>query len=176
MAILTALPCPTRTLPDPRTATVRGGHPIYKCMQEKGTPLQTDPVHPSTPLSLTLGAPLPFTLSQTPPVRTRLAVPAHMVRGGFIPLVPRGQNRGTRVGRVGLGGGGAMGRGGGTSAFRRRGFRSAGGDRKSIGNRLPPSGTLHGAPERGRGEGGGVMTLVFETTVVESRFNFTGDK
>ena len=42
-------------------------------------------------------------------------------------------------------------------------------------DRLPPSGTLHGAPVRGGGEGGGVMTLVFETTVVESRFNFTGD-
>ena len=40
----------------------------------------------------------------------------------------------------------------------------------------PPSGTLHGAPERGRGEGEGFMTLVDETTVVESRFNFTSDK
>ena len=79
------------------------------------------------------------------------------------------------MGRVGLGEGKAPWKTVGTSAFRRRGFHSAGGDRKSIGNRLPPSGTLHGAPERGRGEGGGVMTLVFETTVVESRFEFTGE-
>ena len=42
-------------------------------------------------------------------------------------------------------------------------------------DRLPPSGTLHGAPERGRGEGEGFMTLVDETTVVESRFEFTGE-
>ena len=28
----------------------------------------------------------------------------------------------------------------------------------------------------GGGDGGGVMPLVDETTVVESRFNFTGDK
>ena len=62
-----------------------------------------------------------------------------------------------------------------TSAFRRRGFRSAAGDPTHPWDCLPPSGTLHGAPERGRGEGGGVMTLVFETTVVESRFEFTGE-